>query len=75
MAISVSNIEKLFSLWDRGQLIVILSQNRIIRNNISVGTKNKTIRGLKFLSNQRTQCYDYSEYVANIKNVNPYKKV
>ena len=34
MAISVSNTEKLFSLWDRGQLIVILSRTRITKNNI-----------------------------------------
>ena len=39
MAILVSNTEKLFSLWDRGQLIVILSRTRI-KNDIFVGPKN-----------------------------------
>ena len=47
MAISVSDIEKLSSLWDRGKLIVILSRTRITKNTIFIGPKNETIRGLK----------------------------
>ena len=34
MEILVRDIEILFSLWDRGQLIVILSRTRIIKNTI-----------------------------------------
>ena len=45
MAISVSDIEKLFSLWDRGQLIVILK-------TIFVGPKSDTIHALKCLLTQ-----------------------
>ena len=58
MAISVSDTEKIFSLWDRGLFIVILSRTRMMENTIFVGPKNETIRGLKILLNQRTQwCY------------------
>ena len=46
MEITVSDTENLFSLWDRGQLIVILSRTRIIKNkqtqfDIEVMTHNK----------------------------------
>ena len=43
MEILVSDTEKIFSLWDRGQFIVILSLTRIMKNTIFVGPKNKKI--------------------------------
>ena len=52
MAILVRDIEKIFLLWDRGQLIVILSCTRIMKNAIFVGPKNERINGLKVLLNQ-----------------------
>ena len=58
---------------DHGQLISILSCTRIMKNNIFVGPKNETIRGLKLLLNQRTQWYDYIEEVMKITNVKPNK--
>ena len=67
----MSATEKLFPLWDRGQFIVILSRTRIIKNNIFVGTKNVTIRGLTLLLNQRTHLCEYTEEIMNITNVNP----
>ena len=63
----------MFSLWDRGQLIVILLRTRIMKNNIFVGPKNETIRELKIMLNQRTQWCDYIEEVMNIENVSPNK--
>ena len=71
MAISVSDNKKLFSLWDRGQLVVILSRAWITKNTIFVGPKNETIRGLKFMLNQRTQWCDFIEEVTRIINDNP----
>ena len=71
MAILLSDTEKLFSLWDRGQLIVNLSRTRIMKNDIFVGPKNETICGLKFLLNQITQWCDYIEEVMKITNFNP----
>ena len=59
MEIPVSDTEKIFSLWDRGQLIVILSRTRIMKNNIFVGPRNEIFRGLKLMLNQRTQWCDY----------------
>ena len=34
MAISVSDTEKIFSFWDRIQLVVSLSRTRILKNTI-----------------------------------------
>ena len=73
MTISVRDTEQLFSLWDRGQLIFILSRPRIMQNTIFVGPNNKAICGLKLLLNQRTQWCDYIEEVTKITNVNPNK--
>ena len=61
MGILVSDTEKIFLFWDRGQLIVILSRTMIMKNNIFVGPKNETICGLKLLLDQRTQWCDYIE--------------
>ena len=43
MEILVSDIEKIFSLWDRGQLIVILLRTKIMGDTIFVGPKNETV--------------------------------
>ena len=61
MAILVSDTEKILSLWDRGQLIVIFSRTRIIKNTIFVGTKNETIIRFKFILDQITHWCDYIE--------------
>ena len=71
MVILVSNIEKLFSLWDRCQLIIILSWTRIMKNTIFVGPKNETISGLKNMLTQRTQWCNYIEELMRITNFNP----
>ena len=55
MEISVSDTEKLFSLWDRGQLIFILSCTRIMKNTLFVGKRNEKKYRLKLMLNQRTQ--------------------
>ena len=71
MAISVSDIEKLFALWDRGQLVAILSRTRIMKNTIFVGPNNDTIYALKRMLTQRTQWCDYIEEVIRITSINP----
>ena len=71
MEMLVSDTEKLFSLWDRGQLIVILLRTRIMKNTIFVGPKNETICGLKLMLKQITQWCDYIEEVMKITYDNP----
>ena len=69
MAISISDTNKDFSLWDRGQLIVALSQTRLMKKTIFVGNKNETINALKRLLTHRTQWCDYISEVININSV------
>ena len=71
--ILVSNTEKIFSLWDRGQLIVILSRTRIIKDNIFVGKNNETICVLNLMLNQRTQWCDYIKEVKRSQILNQIK--
>ena len=61
MAILVSDIDKLSSLWDRGHLIIILLCTRIIKYTFFVGPNNETICGLKVLLTQINQWCDYIE--------------
>ena len=71
MAMSLSDTKKSFSLWDRGQLLVILLRTRIMKNTILVGPKNETTHGLKLLLNKRTNWCYYIEEVMKITNGNP----
>ena len=71
MEILVSVIEKIFSLWDSGQFIVILSHTRIMKSKIFVGPKNETIHGLEILLDQINQWCDYIEEVINTTNIKP----
>ena len=50
MAISVSDVSKPFKLWDRGQLIVLLSRTRAMVNNIFVGSKETQLMSLKIIN-------------------------
>ena len=47
MALSISDVQKEYSLWDRGQLIVAISRTRIMKNTIFVGNKTETIKAMK----------------------------
>ena len=73
IAILVSDTERLCSLWDRCQLIVVFSRTRILKNTLFVGPNNEIIRGLKLPLNQRTRWFYYIEEVIKIENVNPNK--
>jgi hypothetical protein len=65
MTVLVSNIEKLFS-WDCGQLIVILSCIRLMKNSIFVDQKHETVHALKPLLTQHTQWCNYFDDVMKI---------
>ena len=54
MAISVSDVSKLFKLLDRGQLIVLLSRTRTMDNDIFVSSKRDVINSLKTITHAYT---------------------
>ena len=49
MATEISCNNSNFKMWDKGQMIVILSQTRLAKDTIFVGNKNDTLNALKLL--------------------------
>lgn len=66
MATEISRYIEDFKLWDKGQLIVILSRTRIGKNSIFVGNENETINALKSLLTKKTQWTDYMDEVLKL---------
>ena len=55
MATEISRNDSNFKLWDKGQMIVILSRTKLAKNKIFVGDKNDTLAALKDLLIRKTQ--------------------
>jgi predicted GIY-YIG superfamily endonuclease len=70
MATEVSLNDPLFRLWDKGQLVVILSRTKQAKNTIFVGNKPDTIDALKSILTKKTQWCDYIEHVLELVTVN-----
>lgn len=70
MATTISNNDSNFNLWDKGQLIVILSRTKFAKNSIFVGSKTETLNALKELLTSRTQWTDYIEEVLDLITIN-----
>lgn len=70
MATEISIHDANFKLWDKGQLIVILSRTKMARDTIFVGNIDDTIDALKELLVRRTQWTDYMEDVLRIITIN-----
>ena len=66
--ISVNDLD--FCLWGKGQLVVLLSRTKFVKDTIFVGNKQDTINGLKTLLLQRTQWSDYMDHVLSVVTVN-----
>ena len=69
MATEVSLNNSNFRMWDKGQMIVILSRTKRARDSIFIGDKNDTLKALKFLLTSKTQWTDYMEEVLSIISV------
>jgi hypothetical protein len=48
-----------FNMWDKGQMIVILSRTKYAKDTVFVGDKNDTLAALKNLLRRKTQWTDY----------------
>ena len=59
-----------YKMWDKGQIIVILSQTKLAKNNFIVGDENYTIAAMKYLLTRKTQWYEYMEEMIRIININ-----
>jgi hypothetical protein len=70
MATEISNDDPDFRIWEKGQLVVLLSRTKEARNTIFVGNKNDTLKALKNMLLQKTQWTDYMEQVLDIVTIN-----
>ena len=59
-----------FNLWDKGQLVVLLSRTKTAKDTIFVGNKSETLSALKAILMNKSQWSDYIENVLNIVTIN-----
>ena len=70
MATEITKSDPDFNIWDKGQLIVILTRTKKAKDTIFVGNKQETLDALKSILLSRTQWTDYIEHVLNVVTVN-----
>ena len=70
MATSISTNNSNFELWDKGQLVVILSRTKFAKDSIFVGSKEETLDAFRQMLLKRNQWTDYVEDVLNIVTIN-----
>ena len=70
MATQISTQDCNFSLWDKEQLVVLLSRTKKAENSIFIGQKNETLNALTQLLLLKTQWSNYIDEVLNLVTVN-----
>lgn len=70
MATEISQHDPNFSVWDKGQLVVLLSKTKRAADTIFVGNKADTLDALKTVLLKKTQWSDYIERVLDLVTVN-----
>ena len=70
LATSLSTTDSNYSMWDKGQLLVILSRTKLAKDTIFVGNKENTLDALVSLLKTRTQWTQYMEEILKIVTIN-----
>ena len=70
VATEISYTNKNFTLWDKGQVVVLLSRTREGKHVIFVGSKVDTIRCLISLIQVKSQWMDYMEKIISLVSIN-----
>ena len=70
MATEISRDNSNFKMWDKGQMIVIVSRTMFAIYTIFVGDKNGTLAALRELLTTKTQWMDYMEDVLELITIN-----
>ena len=70
IATTISKIDKNFNLWDKGQLLVIISRTKRAEDTIFVGDKNSTLEALEHILKNRTQWTDHMEDILRVVTIN-----
>ena len=66
----LSATDKNFAMWDKGQLVVILSRTKRAKDSIFVGPKQETLNAFRQLALSKTSWSDYMEKVLEIITIN-----
>ena len=69
MATEISLSHTNFKMWDKGQMVVILSRTKKAQDSIFVGDKHDTLAALKHLLTRKTQWTDYMDDVLELITV------
>ena len=70
MATEISKADPDFNIWDKGQLIVILTRTKKAKDTIFVGNKQDVLDALKCILLSRTQWSDLIDHVLGIVTIN-----
>ena len=70
IATTFSLIDRNFSVWDKGQLLVIISRTKLAKDTIFVGDKESTLDALSSILKSRTQWTDHMENILRVVTTN-----
>jgi predicted GIY-YIG superfamily endonuclease len=70
IATTFSLIDRNYSVWDKGQLLVIISRTKLARDTIFVGDKESTLDALSSILKSRTQWTDHMENILRVVTTN-----
>ena len=70
MITRISIHEKNFTMWDKGQLIVVLSRTKVAKDSVFVGPKKETLDAFRQLMLLKTCWSDHMERVLEVITVN-----
>jgi hypothetical protein len=66
IATTFSLIDRNFSVWDKGQLLVIISCTKLERHTVFGGDKESTLDALSSILKSRTQWTDHMENILRV---------
>jgi predicted GIY-YIG superfamily endonuclease len=67
---SLSMRDRNFNMWDKGQLLVIISRTKKAEDTIFVGNKEDTLDAMMSILRTRTQWTDYMESILKVVTIN-----
>ena len=67
---TISDKDKNFSIWDKGQLLVIISRTKLAEDTIFVGDKESTLNTMVSILLIRTQWTNYMETILRVITTN-----
>ena len=70
IATTFSNSNNKLSIWDKGQLLVIVSRTKLAKDTIFVGDKAETLEALESVLRNRTQWTDHMENILKMVTIN-----